>query len=79
MKNLNDISSVVTVESIVTKSVTQNVTQNVTQVTNENNNQFVFSSAMYQTMPARHSSARSRDRDQVRLASWPSGTLFKLR
>ena len=29
-------------------------------------NPFIFSSAMYQTLPARHSSARSRDREQVR-------------
>ena len=30
-------------------------------------NPFIFSSAMYQTLPARHSSARSRDREQVRI------------
>ena len=70
MKNLNDISTVLTVESIVTKSVTQNVTKSVTQVTNgavENNHQYLFSSSMYQTIPARHGSARSRDTDKVRL------------
>jgi hypothetical protein len=72
-----DNPSVLTEISHVTQHVTQNMTQKVTQTSNgvtmtsngvtlsENNNQFIFSSAMYQTMPARHSSARSRDRDKV--------------
>ena len=78
MKNLNDLVKVDN-PSVLTETshVTQNITQKVTQTSNgvtmtsngvtvsENNNQFIFSSAMYQTMPARHSSARSRDRDKV--------------
>jgi hypothetical protein len=89
MKNLNEITttaSVLTVESIesiVTQKVTHNVTQKVTPpaavtLGGENNNQpFLFSSCMYQTMPARHLSARSRNCEKVGTTIFPENISFQ--
>ena len=54
MKNLNEVEKNVMTGKVMTSS-------------DGVENPFIFSSAMYQTLPARHSSARSRDRDQVRI------------
>ena len=63
-------SSLVTTHHVTKKVTTQTVTSSSSSLNDvtdgENNNPFIFSSAMYQTMPARHSSARSRDKDKVR-------------
>jgi hypothetical protein len=54
-------------KKVTTQTVTTSSSSSLNDVTDgENNNPFIFSTAMYQTMPARHSSARSRDKDKVK-------------
>jgi len=75
-------SSHVTTRHVMKKVTTQTVTSSSSSsndVTDgENNNPFIFSSAMYQTMPARHSSARSRDKDKVSTKYYRAFHIFEL-